>query len=356
MLLALLFPLVKVVHELSHGLACRLRFGGEVHEMGLMLLVFYPVPYVDVSHAAAFVSKWQRALVGAAGMLGELFVAALAFYLWLALEPGPARAMAYDVAVLASVTTLFFNANPLLRYDGYYILADLIEVPQPGRARHALLAVPGRALRLRRARPRAGAGHARERAWFVGYAPLSYVYRLFVSFSIALLMAQQFFFIGVLIALWSLSLSVVWPLLKGLRALLTAPRFAERMVRVRAVLLGTAAAVALLLFVLPLPYHTQGEGVLWLPERAILRAESAGFVRELLAEPGATLQPGQPVVQAVEPDLAARIEAQAAKADEVRVQFDAAWGVSQARAQQLEQRTWRAKRPRWRACAKRPTG
>ena len=336
LLLALLFPLVKAVHEFAHGLVCRLR-GGEVHEMGLMLLVFYPVPYVDVSNASALVSKWQRALIGAAGMLAELFVAAIAFYFWLTLEPGLARAIAYDVAVLASVTTLFFNANPLLRYDGYYILADLIECPNLGvRANRYWQYLAERFVFGVRnpERPDATPG---ERRWFLGYGPLSYVYRLFVAISIALLVAQQFFFVGVLIGIWALLTSVVWPVVKGLRALWSAPRFADRGPRIRAVLASGVALVGLALFALPLPYHTSGEGVLWLPERAILRAEGSGFVREVLLASGAALQPGQAVVQSVEPGLAARIDVQTAKVDEIRTQFDAAWGVSQARAQQLEQ-------------------
>eukprot|EP01136_Pigoraptor_vietnamica_P010383 Opistho-1_new@47949 len=131
LLLALLFPLLKTAHELGHGLACK-RFGGEVHEMGVMLLVFFPVPYVDASSSSAFIGKWPRILVGAAGMLTELFIAALAFYAWMLLEPGMTRSLAYNLMVLASFTTLLFNANPLLRYDGYYMLADWLESPNLG--------------------------------------------------------------------------------------------------------------------------------------------------------------------------------------------------------------------------------
>jgi putative peptide zinc metalloprotease protein len=100
---------------------------------------------------------------------------------------------------------------------------------------------------------------------------------------------------------------------------------------------GGAVLLALLLFALPLPYHTSVDGVLWLPERAILRAQSDGFARALLAEPGATLSAGQPVLESVEPGLASRIASQQARLDEIQVQHDAAWATSPARAQQLEQ-------------------
>ncbi len=336
LMLALLFPLVKVVHEFAHGLACRMR-GGEVHEMGVMLLAMYPIPYVDVSNASAFVGKWQRALVGAAGMLAELALAAIAFYFWLLLEPGVARAVAYNVAVLASVTTLFFNANPLLRYDGYYILADLIEVPNLGtRAnRHWQYLAERWVFGVRNAQPPAATPG--ERRWFIGYAPLAYVYRLLVSIGIALFVAQQFFFIGVLMGIWTVASGVLWPIFKGLRALATAPQFADRGARVRGVLAGGAALLGVGLFVVPLPYHTHADGVLWLPEQAILRAQSNGFARTLHAEPGTILAVGQPVLESVEPGLAARVAAQQARVQETQVQHTAAWATAPARARQLEQ-------------------
>jgi putative peptide zinc metalloprotease protein len=331
LLLAVLFPLVKLAHELGHGLVCKLR-GGEVHETGLMFLVFYPVPYVDVSNASAFASKWQRALVGAAGMLTELFIAAIAFYLWLLLEPGLARSLAYNVAVLCSVTTLFFNANPLLRYDGYYILADLIEVPNLGtRANRYWGYLAERwVFGVRNpVRPESTPG---ERRWFVGYAPLAYVYRLLVSFGIAIFVAQQFFLVGVVLGLWTIGQGILWPIFKGLRALATGAQFAGRGARIRGVLAGAGVLMALALFVVPMPLHTVSDGVLWMPERAILRAETPGFVRRLMAAPSSTVASGQAVIESVEPGLTARIEAQRSRIEEVSAQMDAAWVVSQARA------------------------
>ena len=336
LLLALLFPVVKAVHELGHGIACKIR-GGEVHEAGLMLLAFYPVPYVDVSNASAFAGKWQRALVGAAGMLAELWIAALAFYVWLVLEPGLARSIAYNVAVMASVTTLFFNANPLLRYDGYYILCDVIETPNLAQRANKQWQywVERFAFGVRQAEPPPATPG--ERRWFLGYAPLSYVYRLFVALVIAMFVAQQFFLIGVVLAVWTVGLSVLWPIFKGFRALATGPQFVGHGTRVRAVLAGTAMVVGLSLFALPLPHHTNAEGVLWLPERAILRAGGGGFISTVLVAPGQVIEAGQPVVQAVDPGLVARIEAQRARLDEVQAQYDAAWGSSQARATQLDE-------------------
>lgn len=336
LLMAVVFPLLKGLHEAGHGLAAKSR-GGEVHEMGIMLLVFFPVPYVEASSSSAFVKKTDRMLVGAAGMLTELFIAAIAFYLWLMLEPGLARSLAYNTIILASVTTILFNANPLLRYDGYYVLADWAEIPNLGSrstqywkylAERYLLDVPNSEP------PPATPG---ERRWFIGYAPLAFGYRMFVLFGIALFVAQQYFIVGVLLAVWGLVASLGMPLFKIIRALLTEPRFAARSSRIRAVLGGSALVLYLLLFVLPMPYHTHAEGVLRLPEQALLRAEAAGFVTRGLARPGDTLRPGDPVLESYNPEVAYDLEVQLARLEEVRARYDAAWGVKPAEAARQEE-------------------
>ena len=119
---------VKVLHELGHALACK-HFGGEVHELGFMLLVFAPCLYCDVSDAWRLPSKWQRIAVSAAGMVVELVLAALATIVWWYAQPGVVQLVALNIMIVCTVSTLLVNGNPLLRYDGYYILSDLVETP-----------------------------------------------------------------------------------------------------------------------------------------------------------------------------------------------------------------------------------
>lgn len=125
---ALVLIALKAWHELGHGLACR-RFGGECHDMGVMLLAFCPCLYCDVSDSWTFPSRWRRAAVALAGVYFELLAAIAAMALWLMLTPGPARTLCLMTAAAASVTTLLVNLNPLLRMDGYYLLADLWGTP-----------------------------------------------------------------------------------------------------------------------------------------------------------------------------------------------------------------------------------
>src|ERR1043165_9248037 len=118
LLLWVTFALIKFWHELGHAYMCR-RFGGECHEMGIMFLVFIPTPYVDASTAWAFPSRWARMSVGAAGMIFELFLGSVLAFVWA--EPHPSsliHQMSFNAMLVASVTTVIFNANPLLRYDG----------------------------------------------------------------------------------------------------------------------------------------------------------------------------------------------------------------------------------------------
>jgi len=336
LIMAVVFPLVKACHEMGHGIATRMR-GGEVHEMGIMLLVFFPIPYVEASSSSAFVKKTDRMLVGAAGMLTELFIAALAFYLWIILEPGLARSLTYNAIVLASVTTLLFNANPLLRYDGYYVLADWAEIPNLGtRAnKHWQYLAERYLFGVKQAEPPpASAG---ERRWFLGYAPLAFAYRMFVLFGIAIFVAQQYFFLGVVLALWGLIASLGVPIYKGIAALLNGPQYAARGLRIRAVLLTSVSLVVLLLFIVPLPRHTNAQGVVWLPEQALLRAGGSGFVTEVSARAFTTIEPGQLVMLSHDPALNSGIAAQRAKVEEARARHDAAWGVQPAQAGQLEE-------------------
>ncbi|NOR40428.1 MAG: hypothetical protein GQ537_04400, partial [Gammaproteobacteria bacterium] len=127
-LLWFVYPIVKALHELGHGYAAKFA-GGEVHEIGIMLLVLVPVPYVDVSSAWGVRDKRKRMLIGAAGIAIELFLGSLAMFVWLNVESGTIHAIAYNVMLISGVSTLLFNGNPLLKFDGYYVLSDAIEIP-----------------------------------------------------------------------------------------------------------------------------------------------------------------------------------------------------------------------------------
>ncbi|HYU69596.1 MAG TPA: PqqD family peptide modification chaperone [Burkholderiales bacterium] len=305
LLMWLVFPVLKLCHELGHACATK-AWGGEVHEMGIMLLVLMPIPYVDASAATAFTQMRRRLLVGAAGMVVELFIASLALFLWLEVQPGLFRAVLYNIMLIAGISTVVFNANPLLRYDGYYMLADLIQIQNLRNRGQQYLGylVESRLFGLKLPEPEASRG---EKRWFVFYTVTSFVYRAFVMLAIALFVATQYMIVGVVLALWALAASVVVPAARGVGYL----AFHARLRRHRGRALGATAAVlgalAVLLFVVPLPHWTRAEGVIWVPIDAQVRAGADGFVRRIVPAPGAMVGRGSPLLVADNPEFEPKI-------------------------------------------------
>jgi putative peptide zinc metalloprotease protein len=307
LIMTLSFLALKTLHELGHGYAVK-AFGGVVHEIGIMFLVFAPMPYVDASAASEFRSKWQRALVGAAGMIVEIFIAALALYVWLVVEQGLVRAFAYNVMVVAGVSTVLFNGNPLLRYDGYYILSDLLEIPNLAQRAtrywgHLVYSYAFRTEGLPEFVATPG-----ERIWLFLYAPASFLYRIFVILAIALFIASEYLAVGVAIALWGLFTGIVLPTGKALWQVFSSPRLQHN--RTRAVMMTCSLIVcaSIALVWIPAPLYTTTEGVVWLPESANVRAGTDGFVRRLLVEPGRVVSLGEALIESEEPTLNAELE------------------------------------------------
>ena len=304
LLLFLVYPAIKLVHELGHGYAVK-SGDGEVHEMGVMLLVLAPIPYVDASASGAFRSKWQRAFVGAAGMLVELFIAALALIVWALVEPGLVRSIAYNVIFVAGMSTLIFNGNPLLRYDAYYILADLIEIPNLAqRSNQAWQWLAKRHLFGAKEldRPQASAGEWR---WFMFYGPAAFVYRTVVMIAISLFIAGEFFFVGALLAIWGATTMFVLPIAKGLKYVLWNVEIQRQRLRALLVTFGGLALFMLLVLIVPMPLRSHAEGIVWVPQDAEVRAGGDGFVQRLMVAPNTIVAAGDLLLVMRDPELEA---------------------------------------------------
>jgi len=326
----LLYPVVKALHELGHAMAVR-AWGGEVHETGINLLVFMPVPYVDASAAWAFRDKRRRAVVGAAGILVELFLAALAIITWLLVEPGLVRELALNVALIGSVSTLLFNGNPLLRFDAYYVLEDLVEIPNLASrsARFYLYLIQSRLLGLRDTRSPVNAPG--EAAWFSAFGLLSPLYRLTVLVGIALYLADEFLVVGVMLATWAVAMQVARPLFLSVRFILTSPRLEARRIRGMGVM-GATLVLALALLTLPAPLVTRAQGVVWPAEQARVVSEGDGFVVDVLVTPGDQVEPGDVLLRLEDAELRTRHMVLQARLDELRNEQAAQRQQSRVRA------------------------
>lgn len=314
------YPIVKFCHEMGHAWAIR-RGNGEVHEMGVMFLVFAPVPYVDASASTAFRDKWARIGVAAAGILVELFLAAVALFVWIAVEPGAVRAIAFNVMLIGGVSTIVFNANPLLRFDGYYMLGDLLEIPNLGQRSNQYLGylVKRYVFGIEQAQ---SPGYQRgERVWMTLYAPVAWGYRLTVMVGIALFVAGKYFFIGVILALWSFGVTMLWPIAKGINFVLRNAELDRNRNRAVWLTFGTMIVGALFTVAVPLPYWTNAEGVVWVLPNAEVRAGSSGFATRVLADPGMTVADGEPLVMLDDADLQTELLTRRARVEQLTVRY-----------------------------------
>jgi putative peptide zinc metalloprotease protein len=323
MLLWFVYPVVKALHELGHGYAIK-KNGGEVHEIGIMLLVLVPVPYVDASAASGFREKRHRMLVGGAGILTELFLGAIAMLVWVNVQPGPAHAVAYNVLLITGVSTLLFNGNPLLRFDGYYVLADLLEIPNLGTRSNKYLGYVIQKHLFGITDAESPANTDGERFWFVVYGIASFIYRIFIMFAIILYIGGKFFAIGVLLAIWSVTTMVVVPVVKHSSFLFTSPKLRRKRTRSIGATVAVLGVIILFLFALPAPLWTRAQGVTWPSENSQVRAGADGFIETVLVAPGEPVAAGQPLIQASDPLLAARVELLEANKKELESQLLAA--------------------------------
>ena len=210
---------LKAIHEFGHAYACR-RFGAPVPEMGIVLLMMTPCAYVDASASWKLMRWQQRAAVALGGMYVESIIAAFAALVWIGTPPGLVHDIAFNVVALASVITVLFNINPLMKYDGYYLFSDIIGVFNlQRRATRFLGSWVGHFV----------LGHERPQDNFTGterllyglYGPATFAYRIFLATGITMLVMMQWPSAGVFLAaifLWALILQPIWRLLLRLCA------------------------------------------------------------------------------------------------------------------------------------------
>ncbi|MCX8107692.1 MAG: hypothetical protein N3G20_02695 [Verrucomicrobiae bacterium] len=295
-LLYVALVIVKTLHEFGHAFFCR-RFGGEVHVMGVLFMIFTPIPYMDATSAWGFKDKWKRILVGAAGVLVELFVGGVAAIIWSRTGPGVVHSLAYNVMFIASVSTLVFNLNPLLRFDGYYILSDLLEIPNLSQRSVAVLRhlVEKHLYGLKKAQNPASS--AKEAVWLAVYGIASGIYRAIVFGGILLLVADRFLLLGVLAGVACAVAWVAVPIGRLVAYLATSPRLDRHRTRAVVATTGLAGALVVVLEVVPFPHHFRAHGILVSAEWSEVRNETAGILKRLSAQPGETVVEGQPLVE-----------------------------------------------------------
>lgn len=290
----------KVIHEFGHGLSCK-HFGGECHEMGLMFLVFSPCLYCDVSDSWMLKSKWQRIIIGGAGMYIEVILSAIAIFVWWYTKPGLVNYLALNVFFVTTVTTVIFNANPLMRFDGYYMMSDLLEIPnlRPKADKLVRDSFAWYCLGIE-TRPDAFMPDT-GRFWFGLFAVAAALYRWVILFGITIflytwLKPYGLQSIGIMMAVVSIG-GILYGMGMNVYRMVSAPRtepLSKPKMAVSLTLLGGFVAAA---FLVPLPLHVESAFVLEPHDVSHVYTLTAGMLVEPPVEPGVEVEQGKVVAR-----------------------------------------------------------
>lgn len=313
LLLILVYPPLKLLHELGHALAIK-RCGGEVHDMGIVFMVLVPLPYVDASACVAFPDKRDRMLVAAAGIFVELGLAAIGALLW-ATTVGLLADIGLALLLIGGVSTVLINGNPLLKFDGYYLLADALEIPNlAARSRRSALA-KFKSILTGRIDSEKITDDRVERIWLLSYGVASAVYRTVLMLWIAWLLSGRYLIFGLGLAVYVLLTSILMPIYTGLTEFLHDS--ALRAPRSLAVLSGVPIMLFGFIFWLPMPHSYITQGVIWLPDNAIVRASNTCEIANVFVEPGQWVITGQNIFDCLDPEFAIRVREYIAQIDEL---------------------------------------
>ncbi len=302
----LTLSIAKIIHEFGHGLSCK-HFGGECHEMGVMLLVFSPCLYCDVSDSWMLRNKWKRIMIAAAGMYIEIILSAMAIFLWWYSKPGLFNHLCLNVFFVTTVTTVIFNANPLMRFDGYYMMADFLEIPN-------LRPKSDRMLREKFAWYCLGIESRPDpfmpetgKLWFVVYAIAAATYRWFILFGITLflytvLKPYGLQSIGITAAVFSLA-GIAGSMIYNVYSIITAPRTDPlNYYKVTA----TVSAAVLLIgggLMIPIPWHIESACLLEPEHVHHVYVTLPGQVKQLKVLPGQKVKKGDVLVVLENPEV-----------------------------------------------------
>jgi putative peptide zinc metalloprotease protein len=292
----LLFIFVKILHEFGHGLTAK-RCGAEVHEMGFMFILFTPYLFCNVSDAWR-AGKAARVATGAAGIAVELCIASVAVWLWLFTQPGLFHQMCFNTIVLCSVSTLLFNGNPLMKFDGYYIFSDVLEIPNL-RAKSNAWVTGWAQKNLLGMQPKSAPAAAHEASPLFGvYAVAAYFYGWFIMFSISIMIFDVLqpygleFVSRTYVALF-LFVSLALPLYRLGRSVKDTPEFRGAVAHRGRLAMGAAAVLVVAALLVPWTESIKRSAALEHERVVHVSGSAPGVLEEIAVSEGHVVAEGQ---------------------------------------------------------------
>ena len=300
--IALTWVVLKGIHELAHSVVCK-KFGGRVQNCGILILLMIPMPYVDVTSSWRFDNKWKRILTSAAGMLAEVFIAAIACCIWVWSSPGPLQYHAGNVIITATLHTLLFNINPLMRFDGYYMLADWLEIPN--------LATHGRSWLKskfnwmyfgREAQPLKETGFRGMAVRIYGILAMAWFFTIAIGLSLAASSLIEGF--GLVVALIGLVMWAGIPLFKLIKFLIVGTDTARpNRIWFAGAMSLTVLLLGCFLYFCPSPSVVSAPIVIDYEPLSIVRANADGFATKIHVADGQMVNEGDILATLENPDL-----------------------------------------------------
>jgi putative peptide zinc metalloprotease protein len=309
---------LKVIHELAHGIACK-RYGGDVPEAGVLFLLFTPMAYVNVTSMWRFSNRWQRIIVAAAGMYVELMISFVALIVW-SKSSGLVADIAFQTFLMASVTTILFNANPLMRFDGYFILSDLLNIPNLYTKGTKWFADRMKSLFF--GLPIAKNICVKDELRIVaGYGCLAFFWK--ISISVGLVIASSVLFQGAGIILAAVGV-VLWfgmPLFQQYQQLFGAA--AKHPINRSRTMFSCGLSLILLVGMFTFfraPAIKSAPAIVQFGDETVIRAGADGFVREILVEDGQAVSAGETMIVMSNPQLSLEVDRLLREATEAKIQ------------------------------------
>ncbi len=297
---------LKLLHELSHALTARL-YGGQVPEAGILFILFIPLTYVEATSSWTFTSRWQRIHVALAGILAETMIAWLAILLWARDPASPTGFIAHNTVLVAGISSLLFNANPLMRFDGYYVLSDLVNIPNlyglayqyiKGLAAHWFLGTPPPSLRYRGGR----------RGFIRIYGVAIFLWRILVVLSLGYLASMMAGGLGIFITMGAVLVWIGMPVYGFLQRLPLYRQQNPHLLRHLGLRLLLTVVLATLVFRFA-GWHrrTTVPAVVEYEHQVRVRAGAPGFVRRVVIRDGARVHAGDLLLVLDNPELTASL-------------------------------------------------
>ena len=305
--LLIVWAALKIIHETAHGVACK-RYGGEVNEAGVLLLLFTPMAYVNVTTSWRFSNRWHRIVVAGAGMYAELFISFIALIVWSSITDGIISDICYNIFFMSSVTTLLFNANPLMRFDGYYILADSLNITNMYTKGTKLFGEKLKSLFF--GVPMATNICPRSEVRTVAiYGMLAFFWKITISIGLIIGASVLFYGLGKILGVIGAALFFGIPIWNQIKQLY-GPNAPERPPNRRVAFSASLVAFAIfsLFFVIKAPSTKSAPAIVLFKDETLIRAESEGFIKEIKVSDGEAVNRGQPLIVMRNPQIHLEIE------------------------------------------------